>query len=580
MPLTTRALETPLSYADPQLYKAASNRDVLDKVAFASMTGVLHQLGKLANFSTDIFKGLYEEASALNSNIEDVSRRIRVVQSQIMTRNGPDEGIKLLPSPQTYDMDEETGKVSHGEEHIVRMQLFTPENRDSIVADLYNNNCMPAPALDTVDFFSPTSAPGGSGNMLKRAAASCSSCYSNPRFFYERWLQAEEKRQRIIQHRREEKRRRRREQRKERNAIVASKSSVTPDGETMTLRTGKRTSARRGSKVKHLNTRSLQDVTTTSTTRGADLGATLRRSTLSLHKLTTKTYATTSKSPSRVKTASLDSAAQLPVPSLSSRQVRCNTPPEISSLSENSMDRFDSDTEQERTISKSRPAVSSSNGSAPNKKVNISSAHDKDLTPRRHSHVEREVIVGVPDALTNIGFDKSSLGKQTQSGTAENDGGEKHDSDNKSLLPPIRPPEVKSHIEDSRSRDEELSESHTPHTSGDPGAHALPSRPRSLLSDVENFKKAKLKRRLAPASSRSTRRIPDARRGLLSAIRSGAKLKKVDTDKLRAERANGRKSTGVAENMASSIHAIMARRGQIRGGSSDSDSDGDWSDND
>ena len=105
---------------------------------------------------------------------------------------------------------------------------------------------------------------------------------------------------------------------------------------------------------------------------------------------------------------------------------------------------------------------------------------------------------------------------------------------------------------------------------------------RNLLSEVTNFKKAKLKKRQQPSvsSPRNSRKV-DARGGLLDAIRSGAKLKKVDTKKLEAERAEKRSSgAGMGGSMASSIAAIMARRGQIAGGNSDSDSDSDWSDED
>jgi hypothetical protein len=110
----------------------------------------------------------------------------------------------------------------------------------------------------------------------------------------------------------------------------------------------------------------------------------------------------------------------------------------------------------------------------------------------------------------------------------------------------------------------------------------LDARPpvRNLLSEVTNFKKAKLKKRHQPSSPRNSRKV-DARGGLLDAIRSGAKLKKVDTKKLEAERAEKSKSGGgIGGGMTSSIAAIMARRGQIAGGNSDSDSDSDWSDDD
>ena len=76
--------------------------------------------------------------------------------------------------------------------------------------------------------------------------------------------------------------------------------------------------------------------------------------------------------------------------------------------------------------------------------------------------------------------------------------------------------------------------------------------------------------------------MPDARVGLLAAIRSGAKLKKVDTDKLEAERTEKAKTMGLGGGMANSISAILVRRGQIAGQNSDSGSDSDsgWSDDD
>ena len=104
---------------------------------------------------------------------------------------------------------------------------------------------------------------------------------------------------------------------------------------------------------------------------------------------------------------------------------------------------------------------------------------------------------------------------------------------------------------------------------------------RNLLSEVTNFEKAKLKkRRQLPSSPRNSRKV-DARGGLLAAIRSGSKLKKVDPQKLEAERAEKKKSGGgIGGSMASSIAAIMARRGQIAGANSDTDDDSDWSDGD
>ena len=107
-----------------------------------------------------------------------------------------------------------------------------------------------------------------------------------------------------------------------------------------------------------------------------------------------------------------------------------------------------------------------------------------------------------------------------------------------------------------------------------------------FLSDVQGFKKNKLKKRV-----RANKPKPSAapENPLLAAIRKAGSsgLKKIDRaqleeDRKKAEAEAGAGKGGIANGMMGSIAAIMAQRNKaIKRESSDDDSDNDdWSDSD
>ena len=254
MPFTARALATPLSYAAPQIYEGSPDDEVLESLAFADLTGVLRQLGLLAKFSSEIFQGLFDDAAALDASMEDAAERLRAVQQQVITQSAAGGDVMMIPSPNTYDMDDERGRISHEEdEDTARMQFFTPDRRDATLTKIYEQ-CMPMPALHKLDSTVPVAK--GSGNVLSRAAATCSSRYSNPNFFFEKWLEAEEKRQLAEKQRRDEMRARRKAQHAAREKLVSLSYGAESVGSTRKKKSGgKRLSFRRGSSVKQLVSR-------------------------------------------------------------------------------------------------------------------------------------------------------------------------------------------------------------------------------------------------------------------------------------------------------------------------------------
>ena len=142
MPLIKRSIPATTDLASPQLYEASSNDTILNSVGFSNMTGVLHQLSQLADFSSEIFQDLFTVSKQLSGRLAGVKSRLSRVNT-MLEHNQTDDGQKRNQRNGT-----EEGRTARFDE--ISQQLFTPSSRDKTLCKLYAD-CTPPPSLDLLD---------------------------------------------------------------------------------------------------------------------------------------------------------------------------------------------------------------------------------------------------------------------------------------------------------------------------------------------------------------------------------------------------------------------------------------------
>ena len=176
---------------------------MLQDVAFSNMTGVLHQLGLLSRYATEMFKEVYELASNVGNELTELSVRAEAVAEGAVAvreqlRMAEDPGAFYRPA--SLKLPEKAPLLQQG--------LFTKATRDPMLAASYRD-CYGPPNVSSLDEYSE----GEQDRASKK--------YSNPDFFLERWLQHEQERLQEEKNRRAKRRKKKKKRKKEgRNAAA------------------------------------------------------------------------------------------------------------------------------------------------------------------------------------------------------------------------------------------------------------------------------------------------------------------------------------------------------------------------
>ncbi len=195
MTIIKREIKPAGQYSGVEIYRRSEAQGMLQDVAFSNMTGVLHQLGLLSRYATEMFKEVYELASGVGNELNELSQRAEAVATEAVSvrenlRMADDPGVFYRPA--SLKLPEKAPLLQQG--------LFTEETRDPMLAASYRD-CYGPPNVASLDEY----CDGGKGSCLKK--------YSNPAFFFERWLQHEQERQLEEKNRRVKRRKKKKKKR-------------------------------------------------------------------------------------------------------------------------------------------------------------------------------------------------------------------------------------------------------------------------------------------------------------------------------------------------------------------------------
>ena len=173
MTIIKREIKPAGQYSGVEVYRRSQAKGMLQDVAFSNMTGVLHQLGLLSRYATEMFKEVYELASNVGNELTELSVRAEAVAEGAVAvreqlRMAEDPGAFYRPA--SLKLPEKAPLLQQG--------LFTKATRDPMLAASYRD-CYGPPNVSSLDEYSE----GGAGSCLK---------VLNPDFFLERWLQHEQ----------------------------------------------------------------------------------------------------------------------------------------------------------------------------------------------------------------------------------------------------------------------------------------------------------------------------------------------------------------------------------------------------
>ena len=199
MTLIKREIKPAGQYSGVELFRRSDASGMLQDVAMSNMLGVIHQLGLLSRYATEMFREVYELANSTGNDLAELSERTENaataaigVKAQLLAANEP----AAFYRPADLKRPDKAPLLQFG--------LFTKNTRDPMLAANYRD-CYGPPNVASLDEF----AVGGQGSCLKK--------YSNPSFFFEKWLQNEQERQAAEKKRKEEAKQARRRKKKRRH---------------------------------------------------------------------------------------------------------------------------------------------------------------------------------------------------------------------------------------------------------------------------------------------------------------------------------------------------------------------------
>eukprot|EP00936_MAST-01D_sp_MAST-1D-sp1_P002469 g2469.t1 len=200
MPIVKRSIFHAQCYASPDLYADTTPDSALVDVNMARMTGVLHQLGFLSTYATEMFDDLFKMAKGVTDRTKKVSVRVKEAQEQLP---GMEQWLNGAPARDDAGgpvFHVPSGKLERDDQAEMQQfqQQFTPESRPNPIRMRFAE-CDPPPALSSLDEYV------SDGPCLKK--------FSNPQFFFDEWIREETKRQEKLADERAERKRQRRARR-------------------------------------------------------------------------------------------------------------------------------------------------------------------------------------------------------------------------------------------------------------------------------------------------------------------------------------------------------------------------------
>jgi len=211
MPLTERFIEAPLRYGPKDLYLESTKENLLKDVHEARMIGALSQLGQLARLSSEIFKGLFDEANHTFKRIESISERTNKLIEQL-----PIVEQKLESAPLCHmflDQEKLSRSSQLTNESLQKFRILHETMPRAIQAKYSSENVNAPPNFQLVDAVMTPEERQDHGSCILK--------YSNPGFFFREWQKAEEERYNKMQ---EEKEKRKKEQKQNKNKTNKNKS--------------------------------------------------------------------------------------------------------------------------------------------------------------------------------------------------------------------------------------------------------------------------------------------------------------------------------------------------------------------
>jgi len=173
MPITQRVIS---SHAIPHdAYKDAQDV-VLDSVAAYKMVNILNQIGQLSEFAADIFEGLVKESAGTAHRVQNLAGRINNFESFIPKI----EAVFEHKSPSHFYQSARGKEWKRNE--VISSSLFDPRTQPAPIQKS-RAAAAPPPNVSLLDVLS------------KKV---CLRDYTNPAFFFEQWVAAEEEKQKRL----------------------------------------------------------------------------------------------------------------------------------------------------------------------------------------------------------------------------------------------------------------------------------------------------------------------------------------------------------------------------------------------
>eukprot|EP01083_Nonionella_stella_P276456 939360_1 len=172
----------------PIVDEMLKDADVLEGVFVSNMVGVVKQLGALSHFSAELFGELSYESKKVFARINPLNERI-----EVLTRNVPKVEQMFIDSPQTANPNQ--AQSSYSAKVFAAGNLFTAATRPPSIKNRRAATLKPPPLNEYNQFLDPDSKK------------KCLALFSNPNFFFEQWLIAEQARQKRSQELRKERKR-------------------------------------------------------------------------------------------------------------------------------------------------------------------------------------------------------------------------------------------------------------------------------------------------------------------------------------------------------------------------------------
>eukprot|EP00823_Brevimastigomonas_motovehiculus_P007159 TRINITY_DN6165_c0_g1_i1.p1 TRINITY_DN6165_c0_g1~~TRINITY_DN6165_c0_g1_i1.p1 ORF type:complete len:525 (+),score=120.87 TRINITY_DN6165_c0_g1_i1:48-1622(+) len=184
MPITSRVIE---HFRVPK-DAFTSSKECLDSTSSYIMVNLLHQLGQVSEFASEIMDDLYQQSTAAFGRIKDVSKRVVSFDKGV----GPIERtMKTQPASVFYSSAK---PVEFRRQEALLSSLFDPSTRP-IPIQKSRSEALPPPNLTPADTFFACIKDSKESKDASKEPKSCMKEYSDPTFFFSQWLLAETEKQ-------------------------------------------------------------------------------------------------------------------------------------------------------------------------------------------------------------------------------------------------------------------------------------------------------------------------------------------------------------------------------------------------